>query len=296
MRASDTAMYAAKERGRDRVERYDAAARADDRIRLDDEIDLQAGVAAGQFELHYQPEVALSTGEIVAVEALVRWRHPTRGLLYPADFLLLAERSGLILDLTDKVLEQGVHQSVEWQRNGMRVPVAANLSVRSLDDETLPARIMGLLSHHGAPPESLSLEITESTVMADPEGALRVLTPLSEMGVRISIDDFGTGYSSLSYLTQLPISEIKIDRSFMTNILDSATDAIVVRSTIDLAHDLGLEVVAEGVESRAVCELLAEYGCDAVQGFYVQRPVPEGEFTTWFRSTESAGGAGLVFG
>jgi diguanylate cyclase (GGDEF)-like protein len=295
LRRADVAMYLAKEHQAG-YERYSAERDLHSLSRLSVLGELRSAIDIGEIVLHYQPKVEAGTGEVVGVEALVRWRHPTRGLLYPADFLQLAERSGLILDLTDRVLEQGVGQAMAWEREGMRVPVAANLSVRSLDDETLPARIMGLLSHAGARPEFLSLELTESTVMADPKGALRVLTPLSEMGVRISIDDFGTGYSSLSYLTQLPISEIKIDRSFMTNILDSATDAIVVRSTIDLAHDLGLEVVAEGVESRAVCELLAEYGCDAVQGFYVQRPVPEGEFTTWFRSTEAAGGAGLVFG
>ena len=289
LRRADVAMYLAKEH-RVGFERYSPERDLHSLSRLSVLGELRSAIDIGEIVLHYQPKVEAATGELAGVEALVRWRHPTRGLLYPADFLLLAERSGLILDLTDKVLEQGVHQSVEWQRNGMRVPVAANLSVRSLDDETLPARIMGLLSHHGAPPESLSLEITESTVMADPEGALRVLTPLSEMGVRISIDDFGTGYSSLSYLTQLPISEIKIDRSFMTNILDSGTDAIVVRSTIDLAHDLGLEVVAEGVESAAVCELLAEYGCDLVQGYYVQAPVPEGEVKRWFRHLADAPG------
>ena len=296
LRRADVAMYLAKEH-RVGFERYSPERDLHSLSRLSVLGELRSAIDIGEIVLHYQPKVEAATGELAGVEALVRWRHPTRGLLYPADFLLLAERSGLILDLTDKVLEQGVHQSVEWQRHGMRVPVAANLSVRSLDDETLPARIMGLLSHHGAPPESLSLEITESTVMADPEGALRVLTPLSEMGVRISIDDFGTGYSSLSYLTQLPISEIKIDRSFMTNILDSGTDAIVVRSTIDLAHDLGLEVVAEGVESAAVCELLAEYGCDVVQGYYVQRPVPEREFTAWFNSLAGATGeAGVWLG
>jgi diguanylate cyclase (GGDEF)-like protein len=296
LRRADVAMYLAKEH-RSGYERYSTERDLHSLSRLSVLGELRSAIDIGELILHYQPKVEAATGELVGVEALVRWRHPTRGLLYPADFLLLAERSGLILDLTDRVLEEGVHQSMEWKRKGMVVPVAANLSVRSLDDETLPARIMGLLSHCGAKPDSLSLEITESTVMADPEGALRVLTPLSEMGVRISIDDFGTGYSSLAYLTQLPISEIKIDKSFMTNILDSATDAIVVRSTIDLAHDLGLEVVAEGVESAAVCELLAEYGCDVVQGFYVQRPVPEGEFTSWFNALAGAsGGAGIWYG
>ena len=294
LRRADVAMYLAKEH-QVGVERYSQERDLHSLSRLSVLGELRSAIEIGGIELHYQPKVEALTGELVGVEALVRWRHPTRGLLYPADFLLLAERSGLILDLTDRVLEQGVHQSVAWERSGMRVPVAANLSVRSLDDETLPARIMGLLSHCGARPESLSLELTESTVMADPAGAVRVLTPLSEMGVRISIDDFGTGYSSLSYLTQLPISEIKIDRSFMANILDNASDAIIVRSTIDLAHDLGLEVVAEGVESAAVCELLAEYGCDVVQGFYVQRPVPEVEFTTWFRTLARTSSTGTDY-
>jgi diguanylate cyclase (GGDEF)-like protein len=288
LRRADVAMYLAKEHQAG-YERYSSERDRHSLSRLSVLGELRSAIDIGEIILHYQPKVETSSGALVGVEALVRWRHPTRGLLYPADFLLLAERSGLILDLTDSVLEQGVIQAKTWEREGMRVPVAANLSVRSLDDETLPERIMGLLELAKASPESLSLELTESMVMADPKGAMQVLRPLSEMGVRISIDDFGTGYSSLAYLTQLPISEIKIDRSFMTNILDSATDAIVVRSTIDLAHDLGLEVVAEGVESRAVCELLAEYGCDVVQGYYVQRPVPEAEFGAWFRSLADAG-------
>jgi EAL domain-containing protein (putative c-di-GMP-specific phosphodiesterase class I) len=296
LRRADVAMYLAKEH-RSGFERYSPERDLHSLSRLSILGELRSAIDIGELVLHYQPKVDASTGKLMGVEALVRWRHPTRGLLYPVDFLLLAERSGLIIDLTDLVLAQGVSQAIAWERSGMRVPVAANLSVRNLDDESLPERVMGLLSHLGARPESLALELTESTVMADPAGALRVLTPLSEMGVRISIDDFGTGYSSLSYLTQLPISEIKIDKSFMTNILDNANDAIVVRNTIDLAHDLGLEVVAEGVETAAVSELLATYGCDQIQGYYVQRPVPEAEFTTWFQAlAEPSGGTGAWYG
>jgi diguanylate cyclase (GGDEF)-like protein len=293
LRRADVAMYLAKETHAG-YERYSPERDRHSVSRLTMLGELRSGIDLGELVLHYQPKADAASGDIAGVEALVRWRHPTRGLLYPADFLLVAERSGLILDLTDRVLEQGVAQALAWERDGIRVPVAANLSVRSLDDEQLPQRITGLLQRMGARPESLGLEITESTVMADPAGARRVLAPLSEMGVRIAIDDFGTGYSSLAYLTQLPISEIKIDKSFMTNILDNASDAIVVRSTIALAHDLGLEVVAEGVESAAVCELLAEYGCDLIQGFYVHRPVPGVEFTSWFRSlADATGGAGF---
>ncbi|MDQ1372694.1 MAG: hypothetical protein QOJ09_32 [Actinomycetota bacterium] len=283
LRRADVAMYLAKEK-RSGCERYSADRDRHSLSRLSVLGELRQAIDAGDLVLHYQPKVEASSGDVVGVEALVRWRHPSRGLLLPADFLLLAERSGLILDLTDRVLEEGVGQAMAWERAGLHVPVAANLSVRSLDDEHLCDRITELLDRLGASPETLGLEITESTVMADPEGAKRVLRPLSEMGVRIAVDDFGTGYSSLSYLTQLPISEIKIDKSFMDRILDSPTDATVVRRTIDLAHDLGLEVVAEGVESAAVIELLAEYGCDLVQGFYVQRPIPHEEFTDWFRS------------
>jgi EAL domain-containing protein (putative c-di-GMP-specific phosphodiesterase class I) len=283
LRRADVAMYLAKEK-RTGCERYSADRDRHSLSRLSVLGELRQAIDAGDLVLHYQPKVEAISGDVVGVEALVRWRHPSRGLLLPADFLLLAERSGLIIDLTDRVLEEGVRQAMVWERAGIHVPVAANLSVRSLDDEHLCDRITELLDRLGASPETLGLEITESTVMADPEGAQRVLAPLSEMGVRIAIDDFGTGYSSLAYLTQLPISEIKIDKSFMDRILDSPTDATVVRSTIDLAHDLGLEVVAEGVESAAVVELLAEYGCDLVQGFYVQPPIPEDQFTDWFRS------------
>ena len=290
LRRADVAMYLAKEH-RAGLERYSAERDTHSLSRLSVLGELREAIELGELELHYQPKAEAASGDVVGVEALVRWRHPTRGLLYPADFLLLAERSGLILDLTDQVLEEGVSQAMTWERAGMQVPVAANLSVRSLDDDAFPDRITNLLARLGARPETLGLELTESTVMADPEGARRILSPLSEMGVRIAIDDFGTGYSSLAYLTQLPISEIKIDRSFMTNILDSANDAAVVRRTIDLAHDLGLEVVAEGVESAAVCELLAAYGCDIVQGFYLHRPVPEREFTSWFRSQADRSGA-----
>ena len=171
---------------------------------------IDSGNGSSGLVLHYQPKLDALSGRVAGVEALVRWHHPVRGLLYPAEFLPLAERSGLIIDLTDRVLEESVAQAARWQRAGFRVPVAANLSVRSLDDEDFPGRITRVLDVTGTSPEALALELTESTVMADPDGAQRVLRPLSEMGVRISIDDFGTGYSSLAYLTQLPISEITV--------------------------------------------------------------------------------------
>jgi diguanylate cyclase (GGDEF)-like protein len=283
LRHADVAMYLAKQ---DRAgwARWSQERDVHSLSRLTVLSELRDAIHGEELVLHYQAKSEPTTGTVCGVEALVRWHHPERGLLYPVDFLALAERSGLIVDLTDRVLEDGVTQALRWEADGLRMPVAANLSVRNLDDPHLPERIAGLLSHLGARPDSLSLELTESMVMADPAGALRVLTPLSEMGVHISIDDFGTGYSSLAYLTQLPISEIKIDRSFMERILVSTNDAIVVRSTIDLAHDLGLTVVAEGVESEAVLAMLAGFGCDLVQGYFVQRPVPEAEFTTWFRS------------
>jgi EAL domain-containing protein (putative c-di-GMP-specific phosphodiesterase class I) len=211
------------------------------------------------------------------VEALVRWIHPELGLIPPNDFIPLAERSGLIAPLTEYVLRDAVERAADWRARGLDLRVSVNLSVHSLMDLDLPGRVAALLEDAALPSDRLELEITESTIMSDPVRAMRVLQPLAEMGIRLSIDDFGTGYSSLAYLRQLPISEIKIDRSFIAPMNTSENDAVIVRSTIDMAKNLGLEVVAEGVETADIEHALERLGCDYVQGYLLSRPLPADE-------------------
>jgi EAL domain-containing protein (putative c-di-GMP-specific phosphodiesterase class I) len=239
--------------------------------------DLRSAIDNGDLLLHYQPKADLHTGRVTDVEALVRWLHTDLGLVPPNDFIPLAERSGLIAPLTEYVLREAIEHTARWQRQGIDLRVSVNLSVRSLMDLELPSRVEALLVEAGLPASKLVLEITESTIMADPVRAMRVLQPLADMGVGLSIDDFGTGYSSLAYLRQLPISEIKIDRSFVTHMTTDDNDAVIVRSTIELARNLGLEVVAEGVETAEAWDALASLGCDYVQGYFLSKPLPADE-------------------
>jgi EAL domain-containing protein (putative c-di-GMP-specific phosphodiesterase class I) len=234
--------------------------------------------------LHYQPLVELETRRIIGVEALVRWDHPTLGHLPPFEFIPLAERSGLIGPLSQFVLEAAISQNAAWQAEGIVLRTAVNLSVRNLSDLELPRVVAGLLQSAGIGADCLDLEITESTIMADPERAMTVLEPLSRMGVRLAIDDFGTGYSSLAYLRQLPLSVLKIDKSFVGHMTDSENDSIIVRSTIDLAHNLGLEVIAEGVEDEATAVRLLELGCPLAQGYHFSRPAPPDQITPLLRA------------
>jgi EAL domain-containing protein (putative c-di-GMP-specific phosphodiesterase class I) len=215
------------------------------------------------------------------VEALVRWSHPELGPIPPIEFVPLAESTALIHPLTTFVLETALRQQREWHDRGYDLSMAVNLSARSLLDVALPLQISALLTAHGVEPARLVLEITESTLMTDPARALRVLDALDALGVRISIDDFGTGYSSLARLKDLPVHELKIDRAFVTSMQTIHSDAVIVRSTIDLARNLGLAVVAEGVEDRSVLNELGDLGCDAAQGYYLSRPVPPAELLVW---------------
>ncbi len=237
---------------------------------------LKGGIEAGQLFLVYQPKVELKTGRMTGVEALVRWNHPLLGVLPPDQFVPLAEKTGQIQALTFWVLGEALRQRAAWAAAGLELSVAVNLSARSLHDPELPARVTDLLAAHGTPPGALVLEITESCIMADPARAETVLALLRGLGVRLSIDDFGTGYSSLAYLSRLPVSEIKIDRSFVTgaDAKQGSCDEVIVRSTIDLGHNLGLEVVAEGVEGEPTLERLIAEGCDQAQGYLVARPIP----------------------
>ncbi len=249
--------------------------------------ELRVGIARGELVLHFQPIVDLSGGQrTTGVEALVRWQHPVRGLLFPADFMAQAERSELIVPLTRWVLDEALHQQRQWGDAGfaLTMAVTVNISARNLARaSSLPDTVAELTGTWGIQPDRLILELTEIAVIdAD---APEVLTHLHTMGERLSIDDFGTGHSSLVYLQQLSVDELKIDRSFVTNLASVSSDAVIVRSTIDLAHNLGLTVVAEGVEDQAALDLLIEYGCDSAQGYFFSRPCAADQLTAWLRAS-----------
>ncbi len=287
MQRADVAMYVAKEAGNEYfVYASDRDHYHPDRLALMGA--LRRAIDDNQLFLLYQPQVCVKTGRVVGVEALVRWRHPERGVIPPDQFILLAEHAGLIKPLTLWVLTAALRQCRGWHDRGIAISVAVNLSARSLQDAGLPDQVAAILHHAGAAPGSLELEITESVIMADPARALEILTRLNAMGVRLSIDDFGTGYSSLSYLKKLPVESIKIDKSFVISMVTDQDDAVIVRSTIDLAHTLGLKVVAEGVEQRETWDRLAALGCDSAQGYYLSRPQPADDLTP--RLTDSPWG------
>jgi diguanylate cyclase (GGDEF)-like protein len=276
LQRADVAMYMAKEtHSGSRL--YTPDKDPNSRRRLTLLSDLRAAIENHDLILHYQPKADFRTGRISDVEALVRWVHPNLGLVPPNDFIPLAERSGLIAPLTEYVMKEAIGRVAEWRTRGIELRVAVNLSVRSLMDLELPHRVASMLRDANVPSSYLSLEITESTVMADPVRAMRVLQPLADMGVRLSIDDFGTGYSSLAYLRQLPISELKIDRSFISAMTTSENDAVIVRSTVEMAKNLGLETVAEGVETPEEEAALERLGCDYLQGYLLSRPLPADE-------------------
>ena len=238
----------------------------------------------GQVSVHYQPKVALPSREVLGVEALVRWRHPEFGDLHPDEFVPAVEAAGLVDALTDFVLEQALRRVRKWMDRELRISVAVNLSVRSLADQRFPDRVLAALQRHGVPPELLTLELTESGVMADPQRALPVLRALSNLGVVLAVDDFGTGYSSLAYLRQLPVDEVKIDKSFVFGMGSDLGDLAVVRSIVELGHSLGLTVVAEGVEEDVARDQLAAMGCDVAQGYLISRPLSEERLEAWLQA------------
>jgi diguanylate cyclase (GGDEF)-like protein len=266
LRRADLALYAAKER-RSGIELFDPQSGTGDAQQLALGSELRRGLERNELVLFYQPKVALDSGRIVGVEALIRWRHPERGLLLPEQFIPLAERTGLIRTMSNAMLRRAIQQCAVWQTGAADVHVAVNLSTHDIVDVDLPAQIGILLTEAKLPPKRLVLEITEGTLMADPFRARQALLRLHEMGLRIALDDFGAGYSSLGFLKQLPVDEVKIDSSLVG-------DETVVRSTIDLARHLGLTVVAEGVEDLDTLERLKELGCGAVQGYATGEPAP----------------------
>jgi EAL domain-containing protein (putative c-di-GMP-specific phosphodiesterase class I) len=235
---------------------------------------LRQAIQNGEITLFFQPKAQLEGGEIVGVEALARWEHPRLGLVGPTEFVPIAEQTGLITPLTSHVLDAALRQVREWNDQGRELTVAVNLSARSFLDAQLALEIPRLLAKWDVDARLLELEITESMLMLDPGRAQAVLERLSRIGLTLSVDDFGTGYSSLANLKRLPVDVIKIDKSFVMDMAIDASDAAIVRSTIDLAHNLGLRVVAEGVESHQAWTRLNELGCDLAQGFYVSRPLP----------------------
>jgi diguanylate cyclase (GGDEF)-like protein len=276
MRRADAAMYTAKRnRAGHALATIETEQPASDRLALIGA--LRTAIERGQLVLHYQPIVESETEQIVAMEALVRWHHPTQGLIPPDRFIPLAEETGLIAPLTRWVVKTALQQVSTWQAQGRNIRVTVNLSAHDVQDLALPERVAAQLAESGVAADMLTLELTETAVMADAQRARDVLVALDRLGVQIAIDDFGTGYSSLSYLTSLPASTLKIDGSFIRDLAEGSRQAAVVRATIDMGHSLGLAVVAEGLEDRRVLTLLRELGCDLAQGYALGRPLPAGD-------------------
>lgn len=278
LQKADSAMYIAKA---DKSGYIVYNPQRDQRIyqRLSLASSMRQAIDGRQFSVDYQPIIHINTGTVLAVESLVRWNHPELGRLLPDDFIRVAEHTGLVNPLTSFVMDRAL---TDWPKSARpeSCGIAINVSPRSLHHAAFPGRVREILEVHGAAPESLTLEITENLVMSDPDGSLRCLNELHDMGVRLVIDDFGKGYSSLSYLRRLPVDEIKIDRSFLLGLADGEDDTLV-RCMIDLAHNLGMTAVAEGVETDAVLQQLAELNCDAAQGYFICRPASVGDTREW---------------
>jgi EAL domain-containing protein (putative c-di-GMP-specific phosphodiesterase class I) len=280
LRCADIAMYAAKA-GRSGVHVYVPEPRGGTGDRLHRMEELRTALEVDdQLEVHLQPQVRLIDGRVVGAEALVRWQHPTHGLLSPAELLPAAEQAGLLRPLADTVLELSLTAAARWWPD-REVPVSVNLSAANVTDLDLPGKVAQALVRHGLPARALTLELVEDTFMTDPERGRSVLGQLRRLGVRTSIDDYGTGYSSLAYLRNLPADELKLDRSLT---FDAGTDvraAAIVRHTVALAHDLGISVVAEGVEDDATAAVLRDLACDVAQGYGIARPMPVPAFLEW---------------
>lgn len=284
LQRADVAMYVAKNENRGfavytpKMDQYSP-------YRLTLMSELRQAIEQDDLLLYFQPKIDAATDKIRDVEVLIRWQHKRHGMISPDEFISLAERTGLIKHLTRWVLNHALQQAVLWHKSGINIGVAVNLSTKNLLDPEFPDIIAGLLASYDLPPQHLILEITETAMMADPDLALEVLTRIAKMGVRISVDDFGTGYSSLSYLKKLPVSEIKIDKSFVLDMQRNENDAVIVYTTIELAHNLGIEAVAEGVEDEKTMRKLKSLGCDVLQGFLICKPVTAKDLAQWLESS-----------
>ena len=289
---SDVAMYAAKQ-NHSGYAQYSPGQNKYSPERLALVGELRQAFEEDELVNLYQPKARLADGFVTGVEALVRWRHPRHGLMAPSKFIPLAEHTGLIRPLTFNVLEATLRDLHEWDKTGLRLSASVNLSVQNLLDSRLAYEVKRLLDKWNIAPPRLELEITESSIMADPTRAMSVLTDLSNMGIGLAIDDFGTGYSSLSYLKQLPVNAIKIDKSFVTGMTKNDNDAVIVRSTVDLGRNLGLEVIAEGVETEEIWHALVGLQTSVAQGFYLGRPMPADKIPHWMRHWESTANPSL---
>jgi predicted signal transduction protein with EAL and GGDEF domain len=287
VRQADVAMYASKEGHAPTLYAPEHDHYSPERLTL--LADLRRAIDNDELVVQYQPQATFGDGRIVSVEALVRWDHPQHGLLPPIAFIPLAEHTGLIRPLTRYVLDAALRQLREWLDDGLDLRVAVNVSGRDLLDLELPDEVAAGLERHGVDPRRLELEISENTILTDPTRARAVLLRLSELGVRTSIDDFGAGYSSLGYLKRLPIDALKIDKSFVIDMASDQDDAVIVRSTIELGHNLGMEVVAEGVETPEAWRELAELGCDIAQGYLLSRPRPAADVPGILASVYASG-------
>jgi predicted signal transduction protein with EAL and GGDEF domain len=282
LQRADVAMYLAKDSGTPHAI-YTAELDHHDTASLTLLSELPRAIRDRELVLHYQPKLDVITGELAGVEALTRWLHPTRGMIPPGDFISAAEKTGLMQPLTLYVLDEALEQLARWRKEGYAhgMTMAVNLSMRNLIDPRLPEQVADALDSWELPGDCLTFEITESAIISDPAGTKDVIRRLKGLGVGISIDDFGTGYTSLAYLARLPITQLKIDRSFVIDMNRNADDAAIVRSIITLGHDLGLEVVAEGVETQEAHDQLARLGCDTIQGYWLSPPLPPCELRAW---------------
>jgi diguanylate cyclase (GGDEF)-like protein/PAS domain S-box-containing protein len=280
IRHADIALFQARKVGRDYTI-YDAAHDPYKPQRLAMLGEFNKAIKDGQLQLYCQPKANIQTGPITGAEALVRWLHPVHGMIPPDQFIPLIEPTELIQPLTQWMLKAAIHQCYEWRQKGLMVSLAVNLSMRNLLDADLPETIDGLLQIWGADPHWMGFEVTESSIMADPMASLRVLNQLHQMGFKLFVDDFGTGYSSLSYLMKLPADVIKIDHSFTMNMIVDPHASAIVKSTIEIAHNMGMGVIAEGTASKEIWEALARLGCDEAQGEYICMPMPAKDFSGW---------------
>ena len=286
LQRADVAMYVAKN-SHNSIVAYNDSLDVNTPARLALLGELRAALSDEQLQLFYQPQAGLASGQVRAVEALVRWRHPTLGLYPPNQFIPMAEHTALIKPLTTWVLNDALRTRRTWLDDHSvpdELQVAINLSTRSLLDDAFPSEVFAALEEWGVPPRLLQLELTESGIMADPPRARRLLSELAGVGVTLSIDDFGTGYSSLAYLKNLPVNQLKIDQSFVSQMRSDPNDAIIVRSVIDLGRNLGLETVAEGVEDHETWDELALLGCNSAQGYFFAKPMPPDALVAWLRS------------
>ena len=281
MQRADIAMYVAKNSQRDYLI-YSSKVDQHSSERLTLMAELSQAIDNDELVIYFQPKICCHTMRVCGAEVLVRWQHEKLGLIFPDHFIPMAERTGLIGPLTTWVLKETFQALEKWKRQGLEIKASVNIAVQTLLDPEFPETLTGLLASVSLPKDSLTLEITETSVMKDPELALSVLFRLRKMGICISIDDFGTGYSSLAYLREMPVSEVKIDKSFVMEMLNKEKDAVIVKATIDLAHNLKLKVVAEGVETEEMVQKLDSLGCDLLQGYWFSKPVPFGEFEQWF--------------